>query len=174
MSETSLGRRAFMLTCGVATLGLQLGASPDTKPEGDPWSKEELMEPDRLAERLAAKEKLTILYVGFPVLYRAGHIPGAAMAGPGSKPEGMELLKEAIQDLDRNKEVILYCGCCPLVQCPNIRPAYSALKSSGFAKLRVVRIPTNLHTDWTAKGYPVSRAPVEPAGKPEEREKPDK
>jgi thiosulfate/3-mercaptopyruvate sulfurtransferase len=166
MSETSLGRRAFMAAFAAGTFrGSGLRASQESKAENDPWSPTELVEPDRLAERIAAKEKLTVLYVGFPVLYRAGHIPGATMAGPASKPEGMELLKEATQDLDRNKEVILYCGCCPFTQCPNIRPAYSDLKSRGFTHVRVVRIPTNLHTDWTSKGYPINRPPVEPATK---------
>jgi thiosulfate/3-mercaptopyruvate sulfurtransferase len=40
-------------------------------------------------------------------------------------------------------------------KCPNIRPAFSALKSAGFQNVRVLELRTNLRTDWTAKGYPV-------------------
>jgi len=39
--------------------------------------------------------------------------------------------------------------------CPNIRPAYRTLKSMGFERLMVLNLPSNFHTDWVAKGYPV-------------------
>jgi hypothetical protein len=39
-------------------------------------------------------------------------------------------------------------------KCPNIRPAYRALKELGFTRVRVLNIPTNMHTDWYTKNYP--------------------
>jgi hypothetical protein len=49
---------------------------------------------------------------------------------------------------------VIYCGCCPMLKCPNIRPAYSTLKELGFTHIRVLSLPTNLHTDWVSKDYP--------------------
>jgi thiosulfate/3-mercaptopyruvate sulfurtransferase len=123
----------------------------------DPWTAADVMQPKDLAGRLAAHDKTPIIYVGFPVLYRGGpHIAGALLAGPCSKPAGLEDLKKAVANLPHDSELVIYCGCCPFVKCPNIRPAYRALHELGFTKIRVVVIDTNLHTDWVEKGYPVS------------------
>jgi hypothetical protein len=123
----------------------------------DPWQTSELMQPKALASELQSNQpKPSIFYVGFPVLYKGGaHIAGATLAGPCSKAEGLEQLKKAVNSLPRDKELVIYCGCCPFVKCPNIRPAYKALHDMGFSQLKVLMIETNLHTDWVTKGYPV-------------------
>jgi hypothetical protein len=120
----------------------------------DPWPTHVLMQPTDL---VAMKPQPAIFYVGFPVLYRAAHIPGAVLAGPCSKSEGLDLLTKALGPLPRTREIVLYCGCCPFQKCPNIRPAYQAAADLGFSRVRVLVIETNLHTDWVAKGYPVER-----------------
>lgn len=127
-------------------------------PGDDPWQSSELMQPKELAEKLQAtgEVKPPIFYVGFPVLYRGGpHIASAALTGPCSKSEGLAELKKAVGNLPRDHELVIYCGCCPFVKCPNIRPAYQALHDMGFSQLKVLYIETNLHTDWVTKGYPV-------------------
>ena len=130
-------------------------------PAPDPWSAHEIVQPKVLADRLEAHEKPPIFYVGFPTLYRNGaHIAGAVMAGPCSKAEGIDALKKAVAEMPRDQELYIYCGCCPFVKCPNIRPAYSALHDLGFTKLKVVMIETNLPTDWIAKGYPSEKPPT--------------
>jgi rhodanese-related sulfurtransferase len=122
----------------------------------DPWSKAELLEPADLAKMLKLPgEPLPIICATFPVLYRQKHIPHAVLAGPTSKPEGISALRSAVRTLPRNAEIVIYCGCCPMKTCPNIRPAYRALKEMGFNNLRVLNLPANFHTDWVAKGYPV-------------------
>lgn len=127
--------------------------------ESDPWSAEELLEPEAFAKELAAdSSRFSILYVGFPILFKGAHITNAVLAGPCSKPEGLESLRKIIAGLPANKDVVLYCGCCPLNRCPNIRPAYSAASEMKVARLRVLALPTNLHTDWTAKGYPTQKS----------------
>jgi thiosulfate/3-mercaptopyruvate sulfurtransferase len=124
----------------------------------DPWATKDVMQPKTLADRLQANERPTIFYVGFPALYRNGpHIPGAPLVGPCSKPDGLALLKTAVAQLPHTQEIILYCGCCPFVRCPNIRPAYGTLHDLGFTNIKVVSIETNLHTDWIEKGYPVEK-----------------
>ncbi len=124
----------------------------------DPWTASDLVSPATLARNLAEKTKPQILYVGFPVLYRAAHIPGAILAGPASKPEGLETLRKALASIPKNQTIVVYCGCCPWDKCPNIRPAFQLIKQLGYQQAKLVTIPTNVHTDWTSKGYPVERA----------------
>jgi len=139
------------ISIAVALLGLTLSAAD----EPDPWTASDLIQPSTLATRLSSGEpKPTILYVGFPILYRSTHIAGAQLAGPASKPDGLERLKQIAGKLPRDQELIIYCGCCPWDRCPNVRPAFRQLHEMGFTRLKLVTIPTNLSTDWITKGYP--------------------
>ena len=124
----------------------------------DPWPTSALFEPAELAKLMAAGKAPKVICVAFPVLYKAKHITHASFAGPGSKVEGIEQLKKAVAGVDKNTEIVLYCGCCPMDRCPNVRPAYKALADLGYTKVRVLDIPTNTHTDWSSKGYPVEAA----------------
>lgn len=124
------------------------------EPVSDPWTAGEVMEPAQLAKVIQSGKAPLVLSVAFPVLYRGKHIVHAVNAGPTSKPEGIEALKKAVAHLDKNAELVIYCGCCPMVKCPNIRPAYRTLKELGFTRIHVLTIPTNLHDDWVSKGYP--------------------
>ena len=89
------------------------------------------------------------------MLFRANHIPGAIYAGPGSRPEGLELLKQAVEKLPRDREIILYCGCCPWTNCPNVKPAMALLAQMGFTHAKAMFLETGFFKDWTEKGYPV-------------------
>ena len=121
---------------------------------GDPWEAKDLVQPKDVAEHLNGP---LLVHVGFPVLYRASHIPGSVYAGPGAKPEGIEELKKALQCQPKDREIILYCGCCPWEKCPNMRPAFAAIREMGYTKVKAMVIPENLKTDWTDKGYPIER-----------------
>jgi hypothetical protein len=122
--------------------------------EADPWPKSDLLEPVALAHEIQSAKPPTIICVAFPVLYRNRRILHAVGAGPGSKLEGIEALKRAVARLPKNADIVIYCGCCPMVKCPNIRPAYRTLTEMGFTRVRVLDIPTNMHTDWYEKNYP--------------------
>ena len=121
---------------------------------GDPWAKTELIAPAVLAEALHSAKPPVVLCTAFTVLYRSKRIPHAIEAGPGYKPEGIAVLKKAVANLPKDADIVLYCGCCPMDRCPNIRPAYRTLKELGFRHVRVLNIETNMHADWFAKGYP--------------------
>jgi thiosulfate/3-mercaptopyruvate sulfurtransferase len=141
----------------IAALLLVAGNAVAQQPQpGDPWQKEEMLAPAKLAGILQSKDgkKPFLICTAFPVLYRAKHIVGAKFAGPGAKAEGIESLKKLVQDLPKDTDIVLYCGCCPMKQCPNLRPAFRALKEMGFTKIRALDIPTNMHTDWYTPGYP--------------------
>jgi Rhodanese-like domain len=120
----------------------------------DPWATGELLQPAELAKAVQSGKAPIVLSVAFPVLYRGKHIVHAVNAGPTSKPEGIEALKKAVAGLAKDADIVIYCGCCPMVKCPNIRPAYRTLRELGFMHVRVLSLPTNLHTDWVSKDYP--------------------
>jgi hypothetical protein len=96
-------------------------------------------------------QRPAVLHVGYHVLYRGGHIKGSRYIGPASKPEGLQALREAVRKLPRTQAVVLYCGCCPWTDCPNVRPAYAALESTG-RKVKILYIAKNLQQDWIDVG----------------------
>jgi rhodanese-related sulfurtransferase len=116
-----------------------------------------VVQPKEVAEALGGSAKPAVFYVGPNVLYRSKHIPGAVFAGPGNRPEGIELLKNSAAKLPRDREVVLYCGCCPWDRCPNIRPAVEALRSMGFTHIKAMYLPGDFKADWIDKGYPVEQ-----------------
>lgn len=140
----------------IAVAAALLFAETPTTPKY-PWTSADLVQPETLAKAIQAKTAPKILYVGFPVLYRAAHIPGAVMSGPASKDTGLDSLKTELSKLPKNAEVVLYCGCCPWDKCPNVRPAFKLAREMGFPRVKLLVIPTNMHTDWVAKGYPVEK-----------------
>lgn len=123
----------------------------------DPWSASQVVPPADFAAELASAKsaKPVIVYVGFRALYQGAHIPGASFHGAAGKSEGLADLKAFAQPLPRDTNLVIYCGCCPLERCPNIRVAFTALNDMGFTHLRVLLLPADFNTDWISKGYPV-------------------
>ncbi len=126
----------------------------------DPWQTNQLMNPEELVKTQseAVGEKPLVLYVGYPLLYHGGHIAGSKFAGPASKPDGLQKLTQAAEGLPRDEQIVLYCGCCPWKECPNIRPAVRTMKELGFKNVRVLYLPKNLRQDWIDKGFPIQKA----------------
>ena len=127
-------------------------------PGADPWTTAELVQPADLALEIhSGTARPAVVFVGFKALFRPGHIPGAVMQGPASTPDGLAELRKWAASLPRAMPVVIYCGCCPLVHCPNVRPAFSALRAMGFTNVRVVVLTSSFGADWVDKGYPVER-----------------
>lgn len=139
-------RSAVLLSCAALFCFAQQTA--------DSWSKSDLIEPAQLAQLIQTGKAPVVISVAFPILYHARHIVHAVEAGPGSKPEGIEALKKAVANMPKDADIVVYCGCCPMEKCPNIGPAYRTLKNLGYTHIRVLELPTNLHTDWYEKNYP--------------------
>ena len=125
----------------------------------DPWTKTELISPELVNKLLSGAKgaKPLLIHVGFRPLYIQGHIPGSVFYGPAARPDGLAELRKHAQGLARSKPIILYCGCCPWDDCPNIRPAFKVLKEMGFTHVKVLEIPDRLSADWAAKGYPLEK-----------------
>lgn len=136
------------------TLVIVACASRGQEATSDPWASSELLQPAELAKAMESSQAPVILSVAFPVLYRGRHILHAINAGPTSKPEGIEAFKKAVASVPKDADIVIYCGCCPMVKCPNIRPAYRTLKELGYSHVRVLSLPTNFHDDWSSKNYP--------------------
>jgi thiosulfate/3-mercaptopyruvate sulfurtransferase len=127
----------------------------------DPWSASDLIQPADFAQTLISnsqsEQRPLILQIGIVYLYRMAHIPGSKYDGQASTAAGIETLKKDLQDLARDREIVLYCGCCPWKNCPNLRPAFAALRELGFKKVKLLNLPTSFAQDWVSKGYPVEK-----------------
>ncbi|MGH9430980.1 MAG: rhodanese-like domain-containing protein [Terriglobia bacterium] len=148
------------LALGVALLAAHssLGQAASDR-EANPWNASQIIEPAQLAKVLSnhSGEAPAVLCVGFDFLFKEAHIPGASYAGPARDAKGRDALKHWAASIPRRREVVLYCGCCPLHECPNIRPAFKTLAAMGFKYLKVLDLPDNFQKNWVGKGYPVSR-----------------
>ncbi len=119
----------------------------------DPWTEADIILPVQLNKELSENNKPVLLHVGFGMLYDQNHIPGTKYMGPASQPNGMANLKNEIQSLDKNQEIVLYCGCCPWTDCPNVRPAFKTVHDMGYTNVKVLYIPRSFVQDWVDKGY---------------------
>jgi thiosulfate/3-mercaptopyruvate sulfurtransferase len=124
----------------------------------DPWTAAQLVQPSDLVKELSAKNATpTVLYVGFRTLFEGGHIPGASFHGTASTEIGLADLKKWAASLPGTTNLVIYCGCCPFDRCPNIRPAFAALRDMGFTHLRLLVLTKNFAADWVEKGYPMEK-----------------
>lgn len=125
----------------------------------EPLSNEQLIEPEKLAKVLSDSltEKPLILHVGVPFQFVNAHIPGAKHTGMASTSKGIESLKKEVKELPRDKKIILYCGCCPWKECPNVRPAFKVMQEMGFTKVKVLYISKNFQKDWIDKKFPIEK-----------------
>jgi len=125
--------------------------------DSDPWTKAQTVPPaDLIKEVEDAKTAPTVIFVGFKRLYTAGHIKGAQYHGTTGGGEGLKEFTAWATPLPRTADLVIYCGCCPMDRCPNIRPAFLALRDLGCKNVRVLR-PTNFETDWAEKGLPYDK-----------------
>jgi thiosulfate/3-mercaptopyruvate sulfurtransferase len=148
----------FLLALALASLPLPAIHGQEKK-AADPWPSSETMQPAQLAKILTDKyvSVPTVVFVGFRSLYAGGHVPNAAFHGTASTEQGLAELKAWAAALPRSTDLVIYCGCCPMDRCPNLRPAYTALSGMGFKKLRVLVLPTSFAVDWADKGYPMQK-----------------
>jgi len=119
----------------------------------EPWTQDQLMQPENLAAIIndSTAAKPLIISIG-PV----GLIKGAIKVGPAHEKEYLTELKKLLSKEDKKRNIIIYCGCCPFKDCPNIRPAFSLLNSMKFTNHKLLNLPHNLKVDWLNHSYPMS------------------
>ena len=141
-------------------LGMAMFLMPHLRAQNstNPWTAAEAIQPSDFAKELAdSKTAPTVLFVGFQRLYTSGHIKGAQFHGSGGSAEGLAQIKAWAGSVPRSTKLVIYCGCCPMERCPNIRPAFTALRELGFTKVRVLILPTSFEVDWAEKGLPYDK-----------------
>jgi len=156
MPRHSRGRPSACVLVTLTVLVSACTGGSESATSGEPWGSD-FVEAAELSKELASAERPLVVCTAPPFMYRAGHIPAAVLQGPMTSPSVHGELEAWAQPLPRDTRIVVYCGCCPMSQCPNVRPAYKRLKDLGFTRVRVLILPTNFQTDWAARGYAVER-----------------
>ncbi|MBS1487981.1 MAG: rhodanese-like domain-containing protein [Bacteroidetes bacterium] len=119
----------------------------------EPWSSSQLIEPATLASKINLNQtgNLLILSVGPDAV-----IKGSVGIGSAKEQANVKKLKSYLKNISKDKEVIIYCGCCPFDKCPNIRPAFKTLNDMGFKNAKLLNLSKNIKANWIDKNYPTS------------------
>tara|TARA_B100001057_G_scaffold422227_1_gene443629 strand:+ start:2935 stop:3351 length:417 start_codon:yes stop_codon:yes gene_type:complete len=119
--------------------------------EKEPWTNSQLIEPSDLNIIISKQNKLpNIISVGPGKV-----IPSSIGVGECRYEKNLNILKNHLLSFSKDSEIILYCGCCPFKDCPNIRPAFSLLNSLGYKNHKLLNIRNNIKTDWIDMNYPI-------------------
>ena len=116
----------------------------------EPWTEQQLLEPRDLALMLQNESDSLVIYS----LGAGGIIPGSKDTGPSGEKKSLQKLKKELEELPKNSDIVLYCGCCPFENCPNVRPAFSLLNEMGFTKHQLLNLRDNIKVDWIDRGFP--------------------
>jgi|HubBroStandDraft_6_1064221.scaffolds.fasta_scaffold1107106_1 thiosulfate/3-mercaptopyruvate sulfurtransferase len=150
----------------VSAAGVEFANTVRFAPPSDPWSDSQTVQASDLVKELAESKgsaRPIVVCTGFRPLFAGAHVPGAVFHGAAQSDQGLADLKKWAQGIPRDANLVVYCGCCPMAHCPNIRPAFQALQEMGFTRLRVLVLPHDFATDWVEKGYPVEKGRRDPA-----------
>ena len=143
--------RAFTLLLILAIGGITL-ESTIWNSTAEPWNKDQLMEPADLASLInEGKDGDLIIYSIGP----SAIIKNSVNIGAVRNQANLQKLETQLQKLPKNQELVIYCGCCPFKNCPNVRPAFSLLNKMKFTNHKLLNLPNNVKTDWIDKGYPM-------------------
>ncbi|HLV51130.1 MAG TPA: hypothetical protein VKY44_04165 [Flavobacterium sp.] len=120
----------------------------------EPWNPNQLMTATVLANKITQNrmQHTVVINIGPDAV-----IKNSYNAGPANDAENITKLKKYLSGISKDKEVVIYCGCCPFDICPNIRPAFKTLQEMGFTNAKLLNIPKNIKTDWIDKGFPVNQ-----------------
>ncbi len=116
------------------------------------WTSNQLMEPAVLANSITSKSDIPVIISVGP----GATIPHSVNVGMVNSEEGLEKLKTELKSMDKDKKIVVYCGCCPFEHCPNVRPAIATLKEMKFTNYFLLNLPHNIKADWIDKGYPIT------------------
>ncbi|MES1216720.1 MAG: rhodanese-like domain-containing protein [Bacteroidota bacterium] len=115
------------------------------------WTSKDLVKPADLAKTLKENKDLPVIFCVGP----GASIPHSIDIGMVKDEKNLNNFKNQLSKLPKSTNIIIYCGCCPYEHCPNVRPAIAALQNMKFTNYHMLDLPTNIKTDWIAKGYPV-------------------
>lgn len=116
------------------------------------FKEEELIAPDILAKILQDEKSVKPLIVNVGPM---ADIKYAFNINTITSGDGIDIFNRFMSKYSKDKEVIVYCGCCKLVDCPNVKTAREQLLKNGYKKYKILNLPIELPADWTSKGYPM-------------------
>lgn len=130
-----------------------LAATACAGQQKEPWRADQLMPPEDLAAIIdnPTAVKPLIISIG-----PAGLISGSVEVGQVKEQENLDSLKRLLSKQEKGRDIVLYCGCCPFKDCPNIRPAFSLANRMEFTNHKLLNLSHNLKVDWIDHGYPVT------------------
>jgi hypothetical protein len=144
-------RNLFLILC-LPIIILSLGSFK--KGELGSWKEKQLITPEALLEQINKGDTVNLLLLNTgPV----EDIKGAVTIGAVEDAKNLAKLKEYLKNVPKNKQVVIYCGCCPLSVCPNLKPAYNTLKEMKFKNYKILKLTHDLQQDWIDKGYPIQQ-----------------
>tara|TARA_S200000501_G_scaffold130748_1_gene123609 strand:- start:76 stop:507 length:432 start_codon:yes stop_codon:yes gene_type:complete len=115
----------------------------------EPWSISQLLEPKLLYSSIESEKDVPkIISIGPGVV-----IENSIGVGECRYNENIEKLKSLVSVYSKDDQIVLYCGCCPFKNCPNIRPAFTLLNELGFKNHKLLNIKNNIKADWIDMGY---------------------
>ena len=119
----------------------------------EPWRPDQLMAPADLAAIINSNDasKPLIISIG-----PAGTIKSSVEIGPAQEAGNIAKLEQLLSKEPKDRAIVIYCGCCPFRNCPNVRPAFTKLNEMGFKNHKLLNLSNNLKTDWLDLGYPVA------------------
>ena len=115
----------------------------------EPWSISQLLEPKLLSSSIESEKNVPkIISIGPGVV-----IKNSIGIGECRFKENIEKLKSLVSTYSKDDQIVLYCGCCPFKNCPNIRPAFTLLNELSFKNHKLLNIENNIKADWIDMGY---------------------
>lgn len=118
----------------------------------EPWTQAQLLQPADLAKTINDPKAAQ------PYIFCVGPqavIKNSIDIGPGRDPANINALQAQLEKLPKDANIVIYCGCCPFANCPNVRPAFNLLNKMNFTNQKLLNLPRNVKVDWIDKGYPV-------------------
>lgn len=147
-------RKWITLGCASALFLVSVFSLHAKDKEAPAWKQKELIGTEELAKRMRMGETSNMLIINTGPLE---DIFEAKNIGAIEDKKNQAKLRQLLKDVPKDKEIVIYCGCCPLSICPNIKPAVDILKEMKFGKFKILELEHNLEDDWIDKGFPISR-----------------
>jgi thiosulfate/3-mercaptopyruvate sulfurtransferase len=127
----------------------------------EPWKEIQLIQPAALAKIIndPSAKKPFIISVSPEGIYNLNPgkgIKGAVEFGAAEETANLSRLKANLSKMPGAQDIVVYCGCCPFRDCPNIRPAFKVLNEMKFKNHKLLDLKHNIKEDWMDKGYPMN------------------